>query len=66
MNELAYKTLCDLRIQAMLLDMDVDIETWSLVPKEQYSESPWLTRWIDKQDESDFDINFDIGDWDER
>lgn len=59
MNQ-AYKKLCDLRVQAMLFDMDVDIETWSLVPKVDRTEPDWLLRWKDKRDQGDFDERFDV------
>lgn len=52
---LAYKRLCDLRVQAMMFDMDIDIETWSLVPKVEHSDPVWLQRYKDKLDESDVD-----------
>ena len=47
------KTLADLRIQAMMFDMDVDLETASLVPKSAEIAPQWLTRWKDKMAESD-------------
>lgn len=47
------KTLADLRVQAMLFDMAVDLEAATLVPKPALSPK-WLTRWKDKiNDDSD-------------
>lgn len=56
----------ELQIQAMMFGMEVDLETFQLVKPVKHTLSPWLERWQDKQDESDFDTNFDIGDYDER
>lgn len=42
----------DLQVQAMLFDMDIDIETWSLTPKKKI-EYTWLDRWLDKLNNSD-------------
>lgn len=55
-NELAQKKYADLKIQAMMFDMDIDIETWSLVPKAESTKPTWLTRWLDKQAESDYTV----------
>lgn len=46
----------DLQIQAMLFDMDIDIETWSLVPKRKDVTPIWIKRWREKQDNSDYDV----------
>lgn len=46
--------LADLKIQAMIFDMDIDIETWSLIPKSDYKEPYWLSRWKAKQEERDY------------
>lgn len=54
-QELIKKALNDLNIQSMLFDMDIDIETWSLVPKSNYKEEAWITRWKDKQSGADYD-----------
>lgn len=43
----------DLQVQAMMFGMDIDIETWSLVPKQTYNEPFWLTRWKEKRDGAD-------------
>ena len=47
------KTLADLRIQAMMFDMAVDLETASLVPKTAETAPKWLTRWKEKMADSD-------------
>lgn len=47
------KRIADLRIQAMMFDMDVDIETLELVPKTQQKEAVWLTRWLNRFNEGD-------------
>lgn len=60
-----FTRLHELQVQAMLFDMDIDLETFQLVPKETYQRPEGLIRWADKQDESDFDILIDIGDWNE-
>ena len=54
------KTLADLRIQAMMFDMDVDLETASLVSKSQHKDAVWLTRWKEKREQSDFNEYFDV------
>ena len=43
----------DLKIQAMMFDMDIDIETWSLVPKRKDTMPTWLRRWKEKVSEGD-------------
>ena len=53
----------ELQVQAMMFDMEVDPETFRLVPRVKFDRPDWLVRWQDKQDESDFDTNFDIGDY---
>ena len=45
----------DLQVQAMMFGMDIDIETWSLIPKETYKEPFWVTRWKEKRDGADSD-----------
>lgn len=60
------RAMNDLKIQAMMFDMDIDIETWTLLPKETFRHPVWIQRWREKEDNSDLDVNFDIGDWDER
>jgi len=55
---IAFK-LDDLNVQAMLFDMDIDIESWSLTPKDNYKEAPWLTRWKGAEHAKDADNRFD-------
>lgn len=50
----------DLEVQAMVFDMDIDIETWGLQPKSNYKEAFWITRWKEKRNGSDFDERFDV------
>lgn len=55
------KLVADLRVQAMMFDMNIDWETLELVPKVQVEEDPfWLARWKEKRDQSDFDEYIDI------
>ena len=59
--ETLHKKMADLKVQAMMFDMDIDWETLEVVPKSKAKlEAVWLTRWKDKVDQSDFDTNFDI------
>jgi hypothetical protein len=60
MNLQQKNAYAELQVQAMIFDMDIDIETWSLVPKSNYREKPWITTWKEKQNGSDFDTYFDI------
>lgn len=46
--------LADLKIQAMIFDMDIDIETWSLVPKDKFKHPFWIRRWREQQENSDY------------
>lgn len=52
------KKYADLQIQAMLFNMDIDIETWSLVPKVKHQEPKWLANWKDKVSEGDTSHDF--------
>lgn len=62
-RELLERKVADLKIQAMMFDMDIDWETLEVVPKSKTEpEAIWLTRWKEKVEQSDFDTNFDI-DW---
>jgi hypothetical protein len=45
--------LDELKIQAMMFDMDIDYETASLVPKSNDKPAFWLTKWKDKQNDCD-------------
>lgn len=62
--ELIQKALTDLEVKAMMFDMDIDIETWSLVPKNKYAEPIWITRWKEKEHGADTDNRLDY--WDEE
>lgn len=55
-TQIIIKKYNDLLVQAMLFDMDIDIETWSLVQKDNYQEPFWLTRWKDKENGKDFTV----------
>lgn len=59
MNPKVTKILSDLQIQAMMFDMDVDIETLGLTPKINYKEEFWITRWKEKQNGADLDNRLD-------
>jgi hypothetical protein len=48
------KKYADLQIQAMLFNMDIDIETWSLVAKNNFKHPIWIEKWKEKQDNSDY------------
>lgn len=54
--------LADLKVQAMMFDMDIDIEALSLEPKRSDNTPIWVRRWREKLDQADFDQQFDI-DW---
>lgn len=45
--------LDDLKIQAMLFNMDIDIETLSLEPKLKDETPVWLKRWKEKESGGD-------------
>lgn len=49
----AGRVLADLEIKAAMFDMDVDIEALTLVPKSKYQEPVWITRWREKEANSD-------------
>lgn len=53
------EAIADLQIKAMMFDMDIDIETWSLVPKNKYVEPIWITRWKEKEHGVDHDNRLD-------
>jgi len=55
-----FKPLHDLEVQAMLFDMDIDYEAWTLLPKNTFKHPVWLQVWRSKQEDADFDVNFDI------
>lgn len=60
LQETVTKKIANLKIQAMMFDMDIDYETLELVPKQKDTTPIWIKIWRDKRDESDFDENFDI------
>lgn len=47
------KVIADLKVQAMIFDMDIDWETLSLTPKTIDNKPFWLIRWQDKLNNSD-------------
>jgi hypothetical protein len=53
------KAFAALQIKSMIFDMDMDIETWSLVPKRTDQDEPWLTKWKEKEHGKDFDNRLD-------
>lgn len=55
-----FSKLDDLKVQAMLFDMEVDLEAFDLVAKKQDDRPEWQIRWNDKRDQGDFDEYFDI------
>lgn len=59
-QEYDFSKLNELKVQAMLFDMDVDLETFDLVAKRVDDRPEWLIRWNDKKNEGDFDERFDI------
>lgn len=62
-QSLALAKLNDLKVQAIIFDMEIDIETWSLAPKSK-KQPIWLTRWQEKRDDSDSNELLDM-DWEE-
>lgn len=46
--------IADLYIQAMIFDMDIDMELLTLVEKNTYVEPEWLARWKDKMENADY------------
>lgn len=50
------KAIADIKVRAMMFDMDIDWETAQLVPKRKEVQDPqWLTNFKNKRDESDND-----------
>lgn len=47
------KVYADLKIQSMLFDMNIDIETMSLTETVKHEKKPWLDRWKDKMNQAD-------------
>lgn len=56
----AQARLNDLKVQAIMFDLEVDIEALTLVAKSTHKDAVWITRYKDKRAESDFDEYFDI------
>ena len=54
------KKYADLKIQAMMFGMDIDIETWSLVPKSNYKHPLWIEKWREQSDNGDNQAEFNI------
>lgn len=50
----------DLKVQAMMFDMEVDWETLQLVPKRIDETPSWIKRWRERLNDQDFDPRFDI------
>lgn len=59
LTEEQIKKIDDLRVQAMLFDMDIDWETASLVPKTKDETPFWIKKWKEKQYGADYDPYFD-------
>jgi hypothetical protein len=48
------KVIADIKVRAMMFDMDVDVETLGLIPKKQPVQEPqWLKNYKDKREDSD-------------
>lgn len=46
--------LADLTIQSIMFDMDIDLETASLVPRQHAEEVPiWIKKWREKEHGAD-------------
>lgn len=51
------KRIADLKVQAMMFDMEVDWEAGKLIPKQpEYKEPFWIKKWRDKQNSSDSSV----------
>ena len=46
----------DLKIQAMLFDMDIDWETMTLITKAKKQPKTWLDKFKERQNESDYTV----------
>lgn len=55
-----FSKLDDLKVQAMLFDMEVDLEAFDLVAKRKDDRPGWQIRWNDKRNQGDFDEYTDI------
>lgn len=65
-NDLVHKAYADLAIKSIMFDIDIDIETWSLIPKRKNTVSIWMTKWREKEQTSDRQPNDYEGGSDER
>lgn len=45
------KQIAELTLQAEIFDLDIDWETLTLVPRDNYVEPFWLTRWKEKPED---------------
>lgn len=50
----------DLKIQAMMFDMDIDVETLTLMPKAVDTTPIWLKKWREKRNGQDFSEYTDL------
>lgn len=53
-KDILAKRVADLHIQSMLFSMDIDWELLTLREKDEYRPPEWLTRWKEKQEQSDY------------
>lgn len=60
LQEAVTKKVADLKIQAMMFDMDIDFETLELIPKTKDTTPIWIKRWNEKRASADFNEYFDI------
>lgn len=59
-NQYDFSKLNDLKVQAMLFDMEIDFETFDLVARRKDDRPDWQIRWNDKRSKGDFDERFDV------
>lgn len=59
-EELEIEVISELKIQAMIFDMDIDYEALALIPKRKDNTPVWIKRWNEKRAEADFDELIDI------
>lgn len=53
MIEAHRRFIADLKIKAMMFDMDIDWDLLELTPKVQHTKPVWLERWLNRFDEGD-------------
>ncbi len=61
LSEADIKTVNDIKIQAMMFDMDIDWEMLQLIPKVKIETPFWIVRWQEKMtggDQSVIDNGF--------